>query len=161
MSRYRFCLAVVAVVFGAWSSVCAAALPAIEKAEVSAPVTVADEDRSWTLDNGIVKATISKNNGNMTALLYHGINTMNGGGYWEQTPANSRQLTQTVTIDPSKNGGARAEVAVKGVTGGGRFDMEVRYALGAERAAFMRMRFSRIRRSMGAWAPARADISRS
>ena len=51
-------------------------------------------------------------------------------------------MTQTVTIDPAKNGGARAEVAVKGVTGGtvmltpgapggGTYcDIEVRYALG-------------------------------
>ena len=67
---------------------------------------------------------------------------MGAGGYWEQTPQNAPQLTDTVTIDPAKNGGARAEVAVKGVTGGtvmltpgapggGTYcDLEVRYALG-------------------------------
>ena len=97
---------------------------------------------SWTLDNGIVKATIGKSNGDMTSLVYHGVETMGGGGYWEETPQGAPKLTQTVTIDPAANGGARAEVAVKGVTGGtvmltpsapggGTYcDIEVRYALG-------------------------------
>ena len=76
-------------------------------------MTVADNGGNWTLDNGIVKATINKRNGNMTSLVYHGINTMGGGGYWEQTP--SGRVTQSLTIDPAKNGGERAEVDVKGV----------------------------------------------
>lgn len=106
-------------------------------------VTVIDNGNSWTLDNGIVKATIDKGDGRMTSLIYHGINTMrSGGGYWEQTPQGAPHLTDTVTIDPATNGGARAEVAVKGVTdgmqmltpgapGGGTYcDMEIRYSLG-------------------------------
>jgi rhamnogalacturonan endolyase len=101
------------------------AAPAVARSDVNAPVTVADNAGAWTLDNGIVKATISKRNGNMTSLIYHGINTMGGGGYWEQTP--SGQVTQSITIDPAKNGGERAEVDVKGVSG--RMDIEVRYAL--------------------------------
>jgi rhamnogalacturonan endolyase len=75
--------------------------------------------------NGIVTATISKNNGRLTALVYKGINTMGGGGYWEQTPGG--QVKQTLTIDPAKNGGARGEVDIKGVNG--RMDIEVRYTL--------------------------------
>jgi len=102
-----------------------APLPQIAKPQVTAPVTVVDSGGAWTLDNGIVKATISKRNGNMTALMFHGINTMGGGGYWEQTP--SGRVTQTVTIDPAKNGGERAEVDIKGVNG--RMDIEVRYAM--------------------------------
>ncbi len=120
--------------------------PRVAQPQVSAPVTVTDNGRTWTLDNGIVKATINKVNGNMPSLVYHGIETMgtggNSGGYWEETPQAAPQLTQTVTIDPATNGGARAEVAVKGVTGGtvmltpgapggGTYcDIEVRYALG-------------------------------
>jgi rhamnogalacturonan endolyase len=50
---------------------------------------------------------------------------MGPGGIWEQTP--SGQVTQSLTIDPAKNGGDRAEVALKGVNG--RMDIEVRYAL--------------------------------
>jgi rhamnogalacturonan endolyase len=116
--------------------------PVVAKPDVNAAVTVTDNGRAWTLDNGIVKATINKANGNMTSLLFHGIETMGAGGYWEETPQGAPQLTQTVTIDPAKNGGARAEVAVKGVTGGtvmltpsapggGTYcDIEVRYAMG-------------------------------
>jgi rhamnogalacturonan endolyase len=107
----------------------AVAAPMVAKSDVSAPVTVTDNGANWTMDNGIVKATISKGNGTMTALVFHGINTMGGGGYWEQTPRGSPQLTNTLTIDPTKNGGDRAEVSVKG-SGTGRMDIEVRYALG-------------------------------
>jgi rhamnogalacturonan endolyase len=115
---------------------------AIEKPKATPAVTVADNGRTWTLDNGIVAATINKRSGSMTSLVYHGVNTMGGGGYWEQTPQDAPQLTQTITIDPAKNGGERAEVAVKGVTGGTamltpgapgggtKCDIEVRYALG-------------------------------
>jgi rhamnogalacturonan endolyase len=117
-------------------------LPVVAKPNVNAAVTVTDNGGTWTLDNGIVKATINKRSGNLTALMFRGINTMHQGGYWEQTPQNAPQLTDTVTIDPAKNGGARAEVAVKGVTGGTvmltpnapgggtQCDLEVRYALG-------------------------------
>ena len=118
------------------------AAPAVAQPESNAVVSITDNARTWTLDNGIVRATINKFNGNLTSLLYRGIETMGAGGYWEQTPQGAPQLTQTVTIDPAKNGGLRAEVAVKGVTGGtvmltpgapggGTYcDIEVRYAMG-------------------------------
>ena len=121
----------------------ASPMHAAEVAAASATVTVVDNGRTWTLDNGIVKATISKDSGAMTSLVYRGINTMrSGGGYWEHTPQGAPQLTDTVTIDPATNGGIRAEVAVKGVSGGTRMltpnapgggtycDIEIRYALG-------------------------------
>ncbi len=62
--------------------------------------------------------------------MYHGLDMMghNSGvpaGYWETNPSNA---VDTITIDPAKNSGARAEVSVKGPSGG--FVMEVRYALG-------------------------------
>ena len=104
-----------------------AALPPVAKANVSAPVTVTDAGANYVLDNGIVKATINKRNGNMTALVFHGINTMHGnGGYWETAPASP---TSSVTIDPATNGGERAEVSIKGAPGRG-IDIELRYALG-------------------------------
>ncbi len=106
-------------------------------------VTVVDNGTSWTLDNGIVKVTIRKDSGSMASLLYHGVETMGGnGGYWEQTPEGAPQLTNTVTIDPARNAGVRAEVAIKGVTGGTKMlspnapgggtycDIEIRYSLG-------------------------------
>src|ERR1035438_9871869 len=79
----------------------------------------------------------------MASLVYHGIEMMGGnGGYWEQTPQDAPQLTNTITIDPATNSGARAEISIKGVTGGqtmlgrgapggGTYDdMEIRYTLG-------------------------------
>jgi len=120
----------------------ASGAPVVAKPKTDAAVTVTDNGRSWTLNNGIVKATIGKSDGSLWSLVYQGVETMGGGGYWEQTPQNAPQLTDTVMIDPAANGGARAEVAVKGVTGGtvmltpgapggGTYcDIEVRYALG-------------------------------
>ncbi len=63
------------------------ALPAVAKPKVNTAVTVSDNGGDWILDNGIVKATINKRSGNMTALVFRGINTMRGGGYWEQRPS--------------------------------------------------------------------------
>jgi rhamnogalacturonan endolyase len=103
----------------------ALAAPIVAKPDVNAPVTVTDDGATWTMDNGIVKATINKGNSHMTSLIYHGINIMGPGGIWEQTP--SGQVTQSLTIDPTRNGGERAEIALKGVNGW--MDIEVRYVL--------------------------------
>ncbi len=120
----------------------AGAAPVVAKTRTETPVTVTDNGDFWTLDNGIVRATINKSSGRLTSLDYHGMNTMGGGGDWEETPQDAPQLTDTVTIDPASNGGERAEVAIKGVTGGtvmltpsapggGTYcNIEIRYALG-------------------------------
>ena len=118
------------------------AAPAVAQVGGGHAVTVTDNGRSWILDNGIIKATINKGNGGMPAMSFHGVNVTGGGGSWEETPQGAPQLTDTVTIDPTKNGGERAEVAIKGVTGGtvmltptapggGTYcDIELRYSLG-------------------------------
>jgi rhamnogalacturonan endolyase len=125
------------------------AAPVVVPPAVNAPVTVTDNGPTWTLDNGIVKAVIDKHNGDMQSLFYGSFDTMGHEqgepGYWEQDPsaaAAAGGLTDSVTIDPSKNNGDRAEVSVKGVTGGqtqlssgapggGTYcDMEIRYAMG-------------------------------
>ena len=116
-------------------------------AAASAPVTIVDNGNSWTLDNGIVKATVSKNTGAMPSLIYSG----NGhdtqilqasGGTWEHNPAGAPQLTNSIHIDPASNGGARGEVSIKGISngtftmtasapgGGTQVDIEIRYSLG-------------------------------
>src|SRR5664279_5240229 len=92
------------------------AAPKVEKVTVNAPVTLTDAGDSWTMDNGIVKMTILKRNGNMSSLLYHGIELLTRGEYWEQVPTGT--ITAKVTIDPSTNGGERAEVSVLGVNPG-------------------------------------------
>lgn len=120
------------------SQLCAAQASA---AKDNAPVKVTDNGRSWTLDNGIVHATIDKNSGAMTSLVYRGFDT-GSRGVWEHTPQGAPELTNTLTIDPAKNGGDRAEVSIKGVggatfmftrnaPGGGTLcDVELRYSLG-------------------------------
>jgi rhamnogalacturonan endolyase len=108
-------------------------LPRIEKTNVTAPVMLTDNGNSWTLDNDIVKATVAKRDGSISALVYHGVDILTRGRQWEQTPSGT--VTSRVTIDPATNGGQRAEVAVKGInpgTAGGRgggMDIETRIAL--------------------------------
>ena len=120
--------------------------PVVAKSEVNAPVTVTDNGRSWTLDNGIAQAVINKRNGSMESLFYKGMDTMGhdqgNAGVWEEDPSLAPDLKQSVTIDPANNGGARAEVSVAGKTGGtvmltpgapggGTYcDIEIRYAMG-------------------------------
>jgi rhamnogalacturonan endolyase len=119
--------------------VCFAQKPAAANADPA--VTVTDNGTSWTLDNGIVKATITKNGGGLTALSYKGFDT-GSRGVWEHTPQGAPSVTNAMTIDPATNGGERAEVSIKGV-GGGTFtftrgapgggttcDIELRYSLG-------------------------------
>jgi rhamnogalacturonan endolyase len=100
-------------------------------------VRVADDGANYTLSNGILTAKIGKKNGDLQSLVYKGVETV-GVGYWSHRPS-SAQLTDTVTIDPASNGGERAEVAIRGVSGGQQMgagpggstvaDIEVRYAL--------------------------------
>jgi rhamnogalacturonan endolyase len=116
--------------------------PVVGKDAGDMPVTVVDNGTSWTLDNGIVRVTVSKGSGNFRSLVYKGTETMGAGASWEETPQGAPTHTEVVTIDPAKNGGARAEVAVKGVTGGTvelspgapgggtMCDIEIRTALG-------------------------------
>jgi rhamnogalacturonan endolyase len=125
------------------------AAPVTAQPAVNAPVSVTDNGGTWTLDDGVVKAIIDKHNGAMDSLFYKGIDTLGHEqgqpGCWEQDPSAAASvggLTNCITIDPSQNGGERAEVSVKGVTGGqvqlssgapggGTYcDMEIRYAMG-------------------------------
>ena len=88
------------------------AAPKVARVTVNAPVTLTDNGDSWTMDNGIVKMTLLKRNGNLSSLVYHGTEMLTRGQYWEQTPQGA--ITAKVTIDPASNGGERAEVSVKG-----------------------------------------------
>ena len=102
-------------------------VPGIENVKVSTAVTLTDNGSSWTLDNGIVKATLSKSDGNLSSIVYHGVEILTAGrySYWEQKPSGT--ITARVTIDPATNGGERAEVSVKGING--RMDIETRVAM--------------------------------
>jgi hypothetical protein len=58
--------------------------PPIDKVTVNAAVTLADNGDSWTLDNGIVEATVAKRDGNLSTLSYHGIEILTRVRYWKQ-----------------------------------------------------------------------------
>ncbi len=122
-----------------------AASPSLLRAQASpaAPVTVTDNGKSWTLDNGIVKATITKDSGSMPSLIYKGVQILQAsGGTWEHNPQGAPVLVNSLSIDPATNGGARAEVSIKGKSngtftmtrsapgGGTQVDIEIRYSLG-------------------------------
>jgi rhamnogalacturonan endolyase len=109
----------------------------------ASPVTVTDNGKTWTLDNGIVKATIAKDTGSMPSLKYNGTEILKAsGGTWEHNPAGAPVLVNSVSIDPATNGGTRAEVSIKGKSngtfmmtrsapgGGTMVDIEIRYSLG-------------------------------
>src|ERR1035437_1594113 len=89
------------------------------KSDANAAVTVTDNGKSWTLDNGIVKATITKDTGAMPSLIYKGVQIMPAsGGTWEHNPAGAPVLVNSISIDPATNGGARAEISIKGKSNG-------------------------------------------
>jgi rhamnogalacturonan endolyase len=104
----------------------AAELPPVAKPAVNTPVTVTDDGTTWTLDNGLVKATIRKATSVIQSLVYHGVSVVGPSENWEQVP--SGQVTSSITIDPKTNGGQRGEIAIKGVNSG-RIDIEVRYSM--------------------------------
>ncbi len=118
-------------------------LRAAEDGPPATAVTVSDSGTSWTLDNGIVKATITKDNGSMPSLIYRGMQMLAAsGGTWEHNPQGAPTVTNRITIDPATNGGGRAEVSIKGLSGGTFMmtrgapgggtlcDIEIRYSLG-------------------------------
>ena len=127
-------------------------LPKVAKVTINDPVTLTDNGDTWTLDNGIIKAIIIKKIGSLQQVMYQGVETLRpsfqtGGDVyhtpqtpmgtqvptWEQIPSGT--VTPSVTIDPAKNGGQRAEVAVKGVNNG-RMDIELRYTLERGQSGF-------------------------
>ena len=88
-----------------------------------AAVTVKDEGSAYVVSNAYVTATISKVTGDMVSLKYKGLETMgyvsgHHAGYWEQNPSGAARLAASITIDPSTNGGERAEVSIKGWSDG-------------------------------------------
>lgn len=118
-------------------------------AKEGAHVTVEENENLFTLSNGILTAEVLKQNGDIRSLKYKGTEVFtdqsgHAGGYWSHDTTGGAGLETKVTINPSDNGGDRAEVSVKGISGGikmghgpgtsadGDFpaDIEIRYALG-------------------------------
>ena len=64
-------------------------LPAAE-----APVTLKEDENFYTIDNQIVTAKVNKRNGNLTSLIYKGLETM---GHKSGHPAVSPAASFTIT----------------------------------------------------------------
>jgi rhamnogalacturonan endolyase len=114
------------------------------------PVTVSETETSFTLDNGLVTAQVSKRSGDLISLKYKDLELLEAGsghpfGYWSHDVSRGRRSAR-VTIDPRTNHGALGEVSVKsvyvppaeGAAGGGfggfgrggtACDIEIRYTL--------------------------------
>jgi rhamnogalacturonan endolyase len=112
-------------------------------------VTVAEDESVFTLANGVMTARVSKKSGDLVSLQYKGTDMLNAksghaGGYWSHDTTGGVQTITKITIDPVNNSGERAEVSVKGISGGKKMghgpgaaqggdfpmDIEIRYALG-------------------------------
>jgi rhamnogalacturonan endolyase len=104
------------------------------------PVTLAEDESSFTLANGILTARISKQAG--TFSLKYKDREVIGRGYWSQVGRSSvgsiaqfgSKRSAAVRIDPKKNDGARAEVSCKfghdGKSSGLPVEVDMRFALG-------------------------------
>lgn len=106
------------------------------------PVTVTQDATHYILSNGILTAKINRQSGDLNSLVYKGIETMgvggHAGGYWSHDTSRGAR-SEAITIDPKTNDGQRAEIAIKGVSGGNLMgsgpggstiaDIEIRYAL--------------------------------
>jgi rhamnogalacturonan endolyase len=111
----------------------------------AAPVTASEDDAFFTLDNGIIKALVSKKSGDLVSMKFKGVEmfatTLNPDGspnltrdppgdpgrgmgmtdhmygFWSHDAVSDRMETK-ITLDPKTNAGARAEVSVKAFSDG-------------------------------------------
>src|ERR1035437_3095242 len=110
-------------------SLCLAAAAVAQKPS-GGPVTIQDDGTAYILSNGIVTAHIEKKSGDIVSYQYKGaemtaqlpvypagVTAGRETGYWSHD-AKSDNTTAKITIDPKSNGGERAEVAVKAISGG-------------------------------------------
>ena len=107
------------------------------------PVVLSEDTNTVTLANGLVSATLKKENGNLLSVRYRGVDLLSrGGGYWnvygnipgqkftelKPTPAVFR-----VSQHPAQNGGALGEIVFRfpyrGQPKAVPLDIEIRYTL--------------------------------
>jgi rhamnogalacturonan endolyase len=100
-----------------------------------AVVKVTQSGTNYTLDNGLVKTTISSSDATIPSFIINGVETMTTGGYFSfgTNVYTAGPFTGSLSADPSKNAGEVAEVAMKttwdGSAGKIPLDIEVRFAL--------------------------------
>jgi rhamnogalacturonan endolyase len=92
-------------------------------AESDAPVTVTESPNEFVLANGVVSARVLKRNSDLASLKFNGAEMLTDksghpGAYWSHDTTGGTELITRITIDPAANGGAQAEVSVKGISRG-------------------------------------------
>ena len=111
-------------------------------------VSLSEDEKTFTLSNGIITARVSKESGDMISLIYKGVETLTGISghpfvYWSHDVKTAKEIKTSISIHPSDNDGQRAEVSVKGISGGNLMgkgpgappegdlavDIEIRYCL--------------------------------
>ncbi len=134
--------------FGVLASAAIAAASLASGRLYAGPVSVTETDTEFLLSNGVLTARVLKTNGDLASLKFKDTEVLNdksghAGAYWSHDTTGGKSLVTRVTIDPKANGGERAEVSVKGVSGGIRMghgpgaaaggdfpaDIEIRYTL--------------------------------
>ncbi|HVT83353.1 MAG TPA: polysaccharide lyase family protein, partial [Phycisphaerae bacterium] len=136
---------------------------------VHADVTVTQDDAFFTLDNGTVKAMVSKKSGDLVSMKFKGVEmlatTQNADGapnlatdppgdpgrgrgmtdhmygFWSHDAVADR-IECKVTIDPKNNGGKRGEVSVKGFSDGKKLGHGPGAPAGGDFAADIDIRYS-------------------
>ena len=112
-------------------------------AKQDAPVVLSEDAKMVTLANGIVSATIRKENGNLLSLRYRDVELMSrGGGYWNiygSTPGQGNTEKKgtpsvfRISQNPAQNGGALGEITLRfpylGQSNVVPLDIEIRYTL--------------------------------
>src|SRR5665213_2400454 len=96
----------------------AAFIPSPASAAAPAPpsVKIVETPDAYILSNGIIRATVLKRSGALNALQFNGTEVLNGdprhpGGYWSHAAAAAR-MSQSITINPKTNDGARGEIGL-------------------------------------------------
>lgn len=118
-----------------------AACLALANAAAEEPVTLVQDEASYTLSNGHVIARIAKRSGDLVSLKYQGLELLGSGsgrafGYWSHVGGGvlGSKRESRVVLDPATSDGERAIVSVKC-----RYDeqsrslpadVDMRYALG-------------------------------
>lgn len=99
-----------------------AVLAAVARAEEA--VSVTEDERSFTMSNGTLSVRVSKESGDLVSMKHKGRETLfapprgHAYGYWSHDVRGGEAIETRVTIDPADTGGERAEVSVKGISGG-------------------------------------------
>ncbi len=135
-----------------------------------APVTVTSDDATYTLDNGLVRALISRKSGDLISLKYKGAEmlatilnddgtpnlqadppgdpgrsqfgmTDHMYGFWSHDTIADR-IESKITINPTAGDGSRAEVSVKGFSDGKKLGHGAAAARDGDFAADIEIRYS-------------------